>query len=83
MERFELPCAPDCPFGKRCANKYEDGTCVERVNQFSGEKVSKMQSEKLILGSEIKFRTTDPDRKVYVFGGHMEVYKDFEIDDIA
>lgn len=40
-----------------------------------------MQGEKLVREGDIKFRTTNPNRKIYVSGGVMQVYKDFEINE--
>ena len=70
---MKLPCATDCPFNKACAQKYNDGTCVDKVDSFVKNNVYGKPGRKFVSAGQIKFRTEDPEREVTISEGSVSI----------
>ena len=68
---LKLPCSDFCPFGRACADKYADGTCVQRVNDFTAQNVFGTPGEKEIKKGQIAFKTQNPAGKVLISDGSV------------
>lgn len=73
---FALPCAADCPFGKKCSVKYyEEDSCAETITGTIASEVSEFHSELIEeKGKKLGFTTVDPDTWGYVSDGEITVW---------
>ena len=53
-----LFCEPNCPFGRRCGDKYTDGECRDRVTDIDG--VLGSPEGVKAQGSTVSFKLVDP-----------------------
>jgi len=66
---FRLPCAPECPFNKACAKKYQEGVCVSNVANFIREEIYGTPQKIFVGHGEIKFKTENPAGEISISDG--------------
>ena len=70
---FKLQCFTTCPFGRNCARKYQDGTCVTVIDEEVEKQVYGTPGDKSFKGGWIAFETQDPKGKVLIGGGIVSI----------
>ena len=71
--RFGLPCAETCRFKKKCAEKFQDGECVPKIEEFTRKQIYGEPGIKSVKGDQIMFDTTNPEGKISISNGGASV----------
>jgi hypothetical protein len=70
---FTLPCASNCKFAKKCAEKFKEGVCVDNVTIFTEKEIYGNPSEKDVRDAKIVFTTENPEGRVSISNGSAYV----------